>query len=283
MEIFIWEEPKGGNVQVIRAGVLGSPISHSLSPLLHQTAYEFLGVQATYEAFDVASGGLKRFLDNGGAALNCLSLTMPLKEEAMEIADSISDISRQISSGNTLHKVAGGWALTSTDVEGFAHALQAHGKEKFENALILGAGATARAIAAACSGVASTLTVLSRNTAREESLQRSIPELSVDFLPWDGDIDFGSYDLVINTTPAEAASIFVGKVHEVNGTFFEVLYNPWPSALLARWRGAGGYGIDGLDLLIHQAISQVELFSSLSVDRVNMAGLLRSVGVKALQ
>ncbi len=283
MEIFIWEEPKGWNVQVIRAGVLGSPISHSLSPLLHQTAYEFLGVQATYEAFDVPSGGLKRFLDIDGAALNCLSLTMPLKEEAIEIADSISDISRKISSGNTLHKIAGGWALTSTDVEGFTHAVQAHGKGEFENVLILGAGATARAIATACSGIASTLTVLSRSTAREEALQGSIPELSVDFLPWDGDIDFGSYDLVINTTPAEAASIFVSKVHEVSSTFFEVLYNPWPSALLARWREAGGYGIDGLDLLIHQAISQVELFSSLSVDRAHMAELLRSVGVKALQ
>ena len=64
--------------------------------------------------------------------------------------------------------------------------------------------------------------------------------------------------------------------------FFEVLYNPWPTQLLSHWRRAGGFGIDGLDLLIHQAISQVEIFASCVVERESIAKMLRTVGEKAL-
>jgi len=74
---------------MISAGVLGSPISHSLSPLLHNAIYEYLGIVASYKAYEVVSGGLKNFLDGEGSLLNCLSLTMPLKEEALTIAGSV--------------------------------------------------------------------------------------------------------------------------------------------------------------------------------------------------
>ena len=134
---------------MISAGVLGSPISHSLSPLLHNTIYDSLGIDASYRAYEVASGDLRNFLDDGGSSLNCLSLTMPLKEEALTIADSVSDISRQIQSGNTLHKVDGLWNLTSTDIEGFTHALDFNERNAKGNVLVLGAGATARAVIAA--------------------------------------------------------------------------------------------------------------------------------------
>ena len=104
---------------MIVAGVLGSPISHTLSPLLHKAIYDFLGINGTYSAFEVQSGQLQHFLENDGSALNNVSLTMPLKEEALKIADSVSEIARQIQSGNTLSKKDGLWSLTSTDVEGF--------------------------------------------------------------------------------------------------------------------------------------------------------------------
>ena len=90
------------------------------------------------------------------------------------------------------------------------------------------------------------------------------------------------YDLVVNTTPGETASILVDHIDSPSSTFFEVLYNPWPTQLLSHWREAGGFGIDGLDLLIHQAISQVEIFASCEVDRDPIAKMLRNVGEKAL-
>ena len=95
-------------------------------------------------------------------------------------------------------------------------------------------------------------------------------------------MEFSDYDLVVNTTPGDTASIFVDQVQSVESTFFEVLYNPFPTQLLNAWRKAGGLGIDGLDLLIHQAISQIEIFSAQTIERDAMAKMLRMVGEKAL-
>ena len=267
---------------MILAGVLGSPISHSLSPLLHKTAYEFLGIGGSYSAFEVQSGQLKRFLDNEGSALNNVSLTMPLKEEALSIADSVSDLARQIQGGNTLSKQDGLWNLTSTDVEGFTFALESHNRNAMGDVLIIGAGATARAVIAACDGVSRSVSVINRNPDRELAIRNSAPNLVVDFISWGLSIDFNKYDLVVNTTPGNTAALFVDQVTAISGTFFEVLYNPWPTAFLSKWRESGGHGIDGLDLLIHQAISQIEIFSTSSIDRVGVAKMLRLVGEKAL-
>ena len=282
MESSIHKEQKGRCIRLISAGVLGSPISHSLSPLLHNAAYKFLGVDASYSAFEVQSGNLQSFLDADGSALNCLSLTMPLKEEAMSIATSISDISRKIQSGNTLHKVGGLWNLTSTDVEGFSQALRFNERDATGNVLILGAGATARAVVAACNGISETITVVNRNPKRDAAMRQAAPNLTMDFIAWDAEINYDQFDLVVNTTPGDSATQFVDKIDSARGTFFEVLYNPWPTQLLTHWRLAGGFAIDGLDLLIHQAISQVEIFTSLTVERDQLAKILRKVGEQAL-
>ena len=268
---------------MINAGVLGSPIIHSLSPLLHQTAYQFLGIQGEYKAYEVPSGGLAEFLSSQGRELNCLSLTMPLKEEALSIADHISTISKQIASGNTLHKKDNGWNLTSTDVEGFSFALAAVENRSYEKVLIIGAGATARAVAASCNTSTTSLTVVSRSKNRIESIRQSAPAAALNFVEWDLQPDLDGYDLVVNTTPGNAASSFLDRVSSPRGVFFEVIYNPWPTELLSRWIDVGGSFVDGLDLLIHQAISQIEIFSGQKVDRTSLAALLRTEGERALQ
>ena len=282
MESALYQEPKGRFIQVITAAVLGSPISHSLSPLLHAKAYAELGIEGTYESREVKSGELKSFLNSNGSVFNNLSLTMPLKEEALAIADSVTKIAQQIQSGNTLRKVDGKWELTSTDVEGFSFALQSHGKKADGNLLVIGAGATARAVVASCDGVSSNISVLNRSPEREEAIRLAGPKTEIKFIPWDSPIDFQDFDLVVNTTPGDTASIFCHQITSARSTFFEVLYNPWPTQLLSHWRNSGGYGIDGLDLLIHQAISQVELFAGISIDRSGMAKLLRVEGERAL-
>jgi shikimate dehydrogenase len=92
MESRIHKEQKGWSIQLINAAVLGSPIAHSLSPLLHSLAYEHLGLTARYEAIEVKAGDLAKFL--AGTDKNALSLTMPLKEEALKVADIVSDVAR---------------------------------------------------------------------------------------------------------------------------------------------------------------------------------------------
>ena len=268
---------------MINAGVLGSPISHSLSPLLHTTAYKYLGIEGDYRAYEVASGELVEFLQTQGKDLTCLSLTMPLKEEALSIADHVSAISRQIASGNTLSKKEDGWHLTSTDVEGFSCALEAVSDVHYEKVLIIGAGATARAVAAACNFASTSITVVGRTEKRMESIRYAAPLAKIEFIDWDASLDLDVYDLVVNTTPANTANSFISAVTAPKGVFFEVIYNPWPTDLLNKWRQTGATYVDGLDLLIHQAISQVHIFTGCDLDRAAIAHLLRAEGLKALQ
>ena len=257
---------------MIHGAVLGSPISHSLSPLLHSTAYKFLSVEAAYQAIDLASGQLSAFLTE--TKLNSLSLTMPLKEEALTIADEVSEISMQVSSGNTLSLVQGRWQLTSTDVAGFNFSLQSI--ETPQSCLIIGAGATARALAAALNPQVQKIDVVTRNSQRIPDMNRAAGRRDITYLPWELSDEINRYDLVVNTTPAGAADFFCSAVKNPQGVFFDVLYSPWPTEMMRLWSNST---IDGLELLIHQAISQVEIFTGLAVERASMYTLLREVAL----
>lgn len=259
---------------MIRAAVLGSPISHSLSPVLHQSVYDQLGIDGDYGRFEVGSGQLSKFIkgiDNGWAGF---SLTMPLKEEVIAVADEVDELARRINSANTLIPSPTGWKAFTTDVHGFSEALRAHGFFEFQSILILGSGGTARAVAAACDGVGRKISVLHRNPAREEAMKRAAPLAQMDFRPW-GD-DLLPADLIVNTTPAQVADSYAERLRmPLNGVFFDALYYPWPTKLLHNWRALGGYGIDGLDLLIHQGLDQISLMTHERFDRDVLAPLLR--------
>ena len=259
---------------MINAAVLGSPIAHSLSPLLHSLAYDYLGIAARYEAIEVKAGALSDFLSTTDR--NCLSLTMPLKEEALQVADMVSDLATRVSCGNTLSLSDGIWKLTSTDVLGFDFSLKMHGFNQIDSVLIIGAGATARAAVASVSQIAKSVSVISRNPDREPSMnQASLADVT--YLPWQRTDLINTADLVINTTPDRAADFFVPSIQNPKGTFFEVLYNPWPTAMSKLWSESKNQVIDGLDLLIHQGISQVEIFIGLSVDRELLFAKMREV------
>jgi shikimate dehydrogenase len=270
---------------MIRAAVLGSPISHSLSPQLHKIAYEILGIQAEYSRFDVKSGGLPNFLVEH-PELDALSLTMPLKEEALLIADSVSQISLQIQSGNTLSRKDGMWNLTSTDVEGFIQALKVNNFISDGTALIIGSGATARAcVAALASDVRiqnGKIHVIHRNPDREKQMRAAAPLIDLEFHIWDSFSIINDMSLVVNTTPAGVADVFCDFVNKSGGLYFEALYNPWPTLLFDRWGSQGGRRIDGIDLLVHQAISQVEIFTGMSVDRKTLSSHMRRKALELL-
>jgi len=264
---------------VINAAVLGSPITHSLSPLLHSLAYEYLGVQARYEAVEVKSGQLQDFLANTDK--NALSLTMPLKEEALTVSHVISDVAQRITSGNTLSLTDGVWSLTSTDVLGFEFSLEMHSIKEIETVLIIGAGATARAAVASVSKIAKSVLVVARNPDRIGAMNQASSS-DVTYLPWELTNQLNTADLVINTTPHNAADYFVTNVENPRGAFFEVLYNPWPTTLSKVWEQSENLVIDGLDLLIHQGISQVEIFAGVTVDRQKLYRLMRTAALAKL-
>lgn len=261
---------------MITGAVLGSPISHSLSPVLHKAAFEFLGVEGNYLAIDVPSGSLDEFMVSRSHEFDYLSLTMPLKEEVLGLNVSRDWLSSRIQSGNTLIKNDGLWSLTSTDGSGLVSALSHVEYSHFNSVLILGAGGTARAVAGALDSITSELDVMGRSSIREAALASAIDSSSFRYLKWNSDIDFSGYDLVVNTTPAGAADLLANSVQpkEVN-LLFDVIYKPWPTELAKRWSDCGGKVINGLELLLYQGIDQLELVLGKPLDRVSLASHLR--------
>lgn len=262
-----------------RAAVLGSPISHSLSPDLHRRAYEILGIEAQYDAVEVTSGTLPEFLkkvnETNSTQWLGLSLTMPLKEEVLGVVDEIDELAKRISSANTMIPIAARkWRAYSTDVAGFIWALTANEVFNFSTVTIVGAGGTARAAAAAVDAPGRIIKVIYRNINRESQMRNSINESKLEFVPWaEAKLDS---ELIINATPKSVAdNLPIGS-----GILFESLYNPWPTKLAKKW---SGQVIDGLDLLVYQAIDQITLMTGKSVNREDFAKELRRIGLLKLE
>jgi shikimate dehydrogenase len=159
-----------------RAAVLGSPIGHSLSPVLHRAAYRALGLSDwLYGAHEVRASALPGFVTGLGPEWAGLSLTMPLKEVAFEVADDVSDLAREVGAINTLVRRAdGGWSADNTDVYGVAQALSEAGCAHVASSLVLGSGATARSVVAALVMLGcQKLTFAVRSSARQETIEQA--------------------------------------------------------------------------------------------------------------
>jgi len=267
---------------VIQAAVLGSPIGHSLSPTLHKCAYEVLGWDWDYNAIEVKSGGLEQFVNANRNSFRGLSLTMPLKEEALMVADSLDQLVKRINAANTLIFEENEISAHSTDVSGFIRALSKAEVSIPNEITILGGGATARSAIAAVDGRGRTITVYSRSASRAVQLINSSLSATVIVKDW-AQAQYGlSANLVIATTPSGASDHLTPT--DSNGTLFESLYSPWPTKLLAQWQKTGGKYIDGLDLLVEQGIGQIELmaFEPLNIDLRSLAVTMRAAGLQKL-
>lgn len=263
---------------MIRGAVLGSPVTHSLSPRLHRAAFSYLGVQGSYEPIEVPAGSLASFFEKRREEFDYLSLTMPLKEEVLLLPIECDPLITKIQSGNTLWNRDGSWSLTSTDGSGFVAALAHAGLQTFNRVLILGAGGTSRAVAGAMDGIAKEIHVLGRSSVRAPALKSSVTTSDFEYISWNSGADLGSYDLVVNTTPAGAADLLADSVRRgVSGVLFDVIYKPWPTVLAEAWRDSGGKVIGGLELLLYQGIDQLELVLGKSLEREKLAAHLRSV------
>jgi shikimate-5-dehydrogenase len=255
--------------QVLRAAVLGSPVAHSLSPVLHRAGYAATGLDGwQYEAREVTAGELALVVAGLDEQWRGLSLTMPLKEVALEVADDVDDLARRAGAANTLVRRAdGGWDATNTDVAGVTEALRPHLPGRPERALVIGAGATARSAVLALAGLGvTTLTVRARDTAR-----------AADLLAWAVDLGAGIRsgsvagidawrtardDVVVSTVPpagAEAVAATVPPEHR--GVLLDVVYAGWPTPVARAAAAAGMTVVSGLDLLVHQAAEQFLRFT----------------------
>jgi shikimate dehydrogenase len=267
-----------------RAAVLGSPIGHSLSPVLHRAAYAELGLEGwTYDRFDVDEAALPDFFEQLGPEWAGLSLTMPLKRAVIPLLDEISATASSVDAVNTVVLTEDGRRVgDNTDIPGLVAALREHGVEKVETAAILGAGATASSALAALTRVCTgEVAVYVRSRARADEMRGWAERLDADVRveDWADAAEALCAPLVVATTPAGATDALAASVPEMPATLFDVLYDPWPTALAARWSAYGGAVVGGLDLLLHQAVLQVEQMTGRSPVPL---GAMRTAGERAL-
>lgn len=252
----------------MRCAVLGDPIAHSLSPTLHRAGYEAVGLAWTYDAVQVRAGGLPDFLARD-ATWRGLSLTMPLKREVLALGDELTDRARNVGAANTVVIEEGRLLLDNTDLPGAVAAVRERFAAPLREATIVGAGATAASIGLAlCELGVRSVRVLSRDEARSaETLDVIARHSGAPQVTW-GDLRSvlaGSRldgDAVVSTVPADAQD---GVLIEACGDVplvFEALYDPWPTPLAAAAAERGQVLVGGLDLLVHQAALQFELFTS---------------------
>lgn len=254
--------------------VVGSPVAHSRSPVMHRAAYDALGLDWTYEAIEVAQGGLADLVSGLGEEWAGLSVTAPLKREAAALATTATDVVRELGVANTLVSVQPDsgprtWHATNTDVPGAVNALAERGITAVQSVRILGGGATA----------ASMLVVVRQLGATDvEVLVRAPDKVHLDGVTVRSlEEPVGErVDLLISTLPADVASGGSGAWAESASALFDVSYDPWPTSL-AGSAGADQPFVSGLDLLAHQAALQVELMTGQSVN----AALLREAALTA--
>lgn len=269
-----------------RAAVLGSPVGHSLSPVLHRAAYQALGLAGwTYEAYDVAAPDLAGFLAGLDGSWAGLSLTMPLKAAVLPLLDEVTPMVEVVGAANTVVLAGGRRSGDNTDVPGMVSALTDHGVERVSQVAVLGGGATARSALAAAAALTGRASVHTRSGARAAALRATATAvgLVLDVRPWDDAAAALGAPLVVNTTPAGAADHLAAQLPRAVGTLFEVIYDPWPTPLAAAWSDRGGQVVDGLDLLVRQAVLQVGLMTGARVDVPGFSALLREAGEEVLR
>jgi shikimate 5-dehydrogenase len=285
----------------MKAAVLGSPIAHSLSPVLHLAAYQALGLADwSYEAIECDEAGLPALLAGCGPEWTGLSLTMPLKRAVLPLLDEAEPLVGEVGAANTVVFSTGARHGYNTDVPGMTSALREAGVTRewassprtaagetgrAPSVLILGAGATACSALGAVRGLGVTETLVAvRDPGRTAGLLAAAGRMGVRVTLTTLASPLSQQPgVLISTLPGGAADpyaqrIAAGELHP--HYVFDVVYNPWPTPLATAARAAGAVVVNGFALLLHQAAEQVSLMTGkpAPVEVMRAAGLARLSG-----
>lgn len=250
----------------LHLAVLGAPIAHSLSPVVHNAAYQFLHWDADYTAIETAEADMA---DRVGQlrtdpTWRGFSLTMPLKYTIVPFLDHMGETAKLTGAVNTVVSTDGKLYGDNTDVHGIVRAFGKRGIG--QDGLVLGSGATAKSALFALSEMAiPNVTIAARNQARAaaaiapfKAQFKNVHVVTLDELN-----HLGHIDIAVSTLPAHVADSRAQLLAEKcrNATVLDVAYSPWPSALATQLESAGAKVISGLHMLVHQAVAQVKLFA----------------------
>jgi shikimate dehydrogenase len=261
-----------------KAAVLGSPVAHSKSPQLHLAAYRALGLTDwTYERIECTADELPRLVRSFGPEWAGLSVTMPGKFAALQVADERTERAELVGSANTLVRTGHGWRADNTDIDGVAGAL-GHVRH-LRRAIVLGSGGTAPSAVVALADLGATeVTVVARNRDKADrllDLGRTV-DVTAEFCDLtDARLAevVATADVLVSTIPADAAAAYAGMLAGVP-VLLDAIYDPWPTPLASAVQDAGGEVISGVEMLLNQAFSQVEQFTGRPAPREQMAAVL---------
>jgi shikimate dehydrogenase len=265
------------------AGVIGSPIRHSLSPALHNAAFAAAGVDWIYAAFEVAAGrapdavGAMRTLGLGG-----LSVTMPHKEAVASAVDELDPTAAALRSVNTIVALGDGRLRgCSTDGDGFVASIREAGANPAGTRVcVLGAGGAGRAVVEAVRRAgAAEVVVVNRSPDRSHAAARLAGERG----RVGSTADIAGCDIVVNATPVGMGSaelpLDASLIHDRH-IVVDLVYHPLETGLLAAARAKGATVIDGLGMLVHQAALQQALWvGHLADTRAMRRAAMQQLGV----
>ena len=272
--------------------MLGYPIGHSLSPVLHRAAYAELGLDWTYDGYEVDSRGLLRFMEGMDADWVGLSLTMPLKMEAANLMDFVEPLAKILDVVNTVLIGGEGTNLqrvgANTDVYGVVTAFAESGVTRARTALVLGGGATAVSAVAALGQMGCTRPRIAvRSRARAGAVWRACTAMGLS----PSIIDIANPDdmrralrdahAVVSTIPAEAGAELAESIGALKvrrqAALLDVVYSPLITPLGIAWESWGGLRIGGERMLLHQAAEQVRLMTGFEAPLAAMDAALTQV------
>lgn len=246
----------------MHAAVLGQPIAHSLSPALHNAGYKALGLEHDFTAIECSESSFKHVLESCDDSWMGLSLTMPLKEAAFTVADTVTSVAVLARSANTL-LLTDKIHADNTDVYGIVQAIREHSLVKAHRAVIIGSGATARSAVVACHELGiTTIDLIARNKRALNECGDIAQRLGIAATATDPrEVVFTETTITINATPAGVADALIPVLHPPAGAILDVVYHPWPSAITHHWLTSGLVAIPGHEMLLHQAVKQFQLMT----------------------
>lgn len=271
------------------AAVIGSPIEHSLSPVIHRAAWAQLGIDGwEYRRLEQDADSLPRFIGGLGGDCAGLSVTMPCKQAVMPLLDAIDPLASAVGAVNTVVPSSGVLAGFNTDVTGIASAIRRACSQADRalptSAVVLGARATASSALAALGelGIV-TSTVAARRFGGPGSVVAASSRLgvSIDQVLW-SDRDavlraISGADLVISTLPAGVADPLAEHMTVREGQILlDVVYSPRETALRSAFERNGGIVAEGTDMLVFQAAAQVQLMTGRTPKTDVMRGALEA-------
>ena len=241
-------------------GIIGKPLEHTISPIIHNFAFKEMGYQAVYVPFEIDSCHDFFNYINSFIPLRGLSVTIPFKQEIIPVMGMVDEEAWSIGSINTIRWQEGNWVGYNTDYNGFINPLLNVRNPEGLRVLLIGAGGAAAAVAFALKKHNARVTVTNRNFKRASELAR---KFKLDVIKWEDRHQF-EYDILVNATPSgmlpDSESSPIELTNVEGKIIYDLVYNPIKTAMLKEAEEKGAIILNGLDMLIEQAVEQLNIW-----------------------